>query len=45
MFWYDYCVVDGVSYDYGWSFDGSTDVGHNISAPGSAHPRGRWGRP
>jgi hypothetical protein len=29
--------VNGVSYDYGLSYDGSTDVGYNISAPGSAY--------
>jgi hypothetical protein len=30
--------VDGVSYDYGLSYDGSSDRGWNISAPGSAYP-------
>ena len=30
--------VDGSSYDYDWSYDGSTDRGYNISAPGSAYP-------
>jgi len=30
--------VDGVSYDYSWKYDGSTDRGYNISAPGSAYP-------
>ncbi|MEA3470558.1 MAG: PEP-CTERM sorting domain-containing protein [Thermodesulfobacteriota bacterium] len=30
--------VNGVNYDYSVSYDGSTDTGHNISAPGSAYP-------
>ena len=30
--------VDGSSYDYTWNYDGSTDLGWNISAPGSAYP-------
>jgi hypothetical protein len=30
--------VNGSSYNYGYSANGSTDIGHNISAPGSAYP-------
>lgn len=30
--------VNGVSYNYSLSYDGSTDNGYNISAPGSAYP-------
>ncbi len=30
--------VNGASYDYSWSYDGSTDRGHNISASVSAYP-------
>lgn len=30
--------VNGLSYDYSWSLDGSTDRGYNISASGSAYP-------
>lgn len=30
--------VNGTSYGYGWSYDGSQDLGYNISAPGSAYP-------
>jgi len=30
--------VDGAAYDYDYNYDGSTDRGYNISAPGSAHP-------
>lgn len=30
--------VNGSSYDYTHAFDGSTDRGYNISAPGSANP-------
>lgn len=30
--------VDGVGFNYAWSFDGSTDMAYNISAPGSVYP-------
>ena len=30
--------INGVSYNYSWSDYGSTDMGFNISAPGSAYP-------
>ncbi len=30
--------VDGSIYDYTFSYDGSTDIAYNISAPGSAYP-------
>ena len=30
--------VDGTIYDYNESYDGSTDKGYNISAPGSVYP-------
>jgi hypothetical protein len=30
--------VNGVAFDYNDSYDGSTDYGYNISAPGSAYP-------
>ena len=30
--------VDGVNYNYLWSYDGSTDIACNISAPVSAYP-------
>src|SRR5208337_74912 len=30
--------VNGSTYNYNWSYNGSTDVGYNISAPGSAYP-------
>ena len=30
--------VNGASYDYNWSADGSTDRGYNISSPDSAYP-------
>ena len=30
--------VNGIAYTYDHSFDGSTDWGFNISAPGSAYP-------
>ena len=30
--------VNGASYNYGFAFNGSSDLGYNISAPGSAYP-------
>jgi hypothetical protein len=30
--------VNGSTYNYNWSYNGSTDYGYNISAPGSAYP-------
>ena len=30
--------VNGSTYNNGWSWNGSTDLGYNISAPGSAYP-------
>lgn len=29
--------VDGTTFDYSYSFDGSTDLGYNISAPGTVY--------
>ncbi len=29
--------VNGTSYDYTWAFDGSTDEGYNMSAPGAVY--------
>ncbi len=34
----DASPVDGSAYDYHWTYNGSSDVGYNISAPGSAYP-------
>ena len=30
--------INGVSYNYTWSYNGSADFGYNISAPGSSFP-------
>ncbi len=30
--------VNGTSYNYGFNYNGSSDLGYNISAPGSAYP-------
>lgn len=29
--------MSGTSYDYTWSFDGSSDLGYNLSAPGTLY--------
>ena len=35
----DTSPINGSTFDYSSSFDGSTDLSYNISAPGSAYPR------
>ena len=30
--------INGSAFDYNFAYDGSTDAGYNITAPGSAHP-------